>query len=317
MCVVLGLAGLLLAAATGCEAYDCEGADGESAKCLDSLKRYELPENPAPETVAWQSGQNVTVNGRRGDITIRQGSADQVTVHFVPFNYRSHQKEDEARDELAQYLTLAVTTDATGILVTTERDNASNDGLGADIFVDLPPNFDGMLDLFNDGDGIINPGNINVQFVGMAHQVDVVNGAGVGTCTIMGAPSVTTTVVACDDDVHVENVSDSLAIAATSLDTHITVSLASISADAANSTITTEDGTIDISFPSEAGFQAMASAPGGLVDAGVVPSACTMSTEADVTEVTCAGDGTLSVVPIYTLTAGGSFGDNSVTLRYH
>jgi hypothetical protein len=305
------LAALLLS--TGCEVQDCETEDGQDATCAKSLIEYLPPTLPAPETQAWSAGKNVTVLGLYGDINVVAGDADQVTVQFKPFNYRAHDAETEARAELDNNLTTSVSTDANGnVIVEVGRTEGSSNGLGARIDVFLPSNFDGLLHVENEAAGSINPGDVNIQFVGSAHTVELDNDAGVGDCNISGAASVIVTRVACQDTTTVTGVSDSVAIKTTSLMADIVLRLAAISPTAPRSNITTEDGNIDITFPASAAFTVNASAPGGVVDEGTLPSTCTASVNADLSEtVTCNGGG-----PIFDVTAGSEVGEENVTLSY-
>src|ERR1044072_1766962 len=97
--VVVAFGVVSLVATSGCELQKCETEDGEEALCAKSLTRFEGNE-VTPDPLPYTAGTNLTVHGNYGDIEVVEGTPGEVSVVFEPFNYRAHDAEDDARDEL-------------------------------------------------------------------------------------------------------------------------------------------------------------------------------------------------------------------------
>ncbi|HEY3235240.1 MAG TPA: hypothetical protein VGJ84_10995 [Polyangiaceae bacterium] len=289
----LALTATLVFSALGCETSKCKDEQGRDAVCAKSLTRFLPQQNPAPVTTTWSAGTPIKVLGLYGNITVRSGASGAVEVAFKPFDYRAYDAEAQARDELANNLITSVATDADGTLViSTARQPGSSNGLGADIDVKLPSNFDALLKVRNSGQGPQNPGDVDIQFVGSSPRVEVINDALVGSCTVMGAPSLKFTEVTCVDETMVSNVNDTVNVATTGLIAPIQVTIASISASAGPSSITAADSDISVTFPASAQFSVNATATGGAVSAGSPPSSCMIqSTAPDASTITCGAAG--------------------------
>jgi hypothetical protein len=302
-----------LLSATGCEVQSCTNEEGERAYCLKSLKRYELEDGEIrPPALAYAAGTNVTVHGKYGDILVEEGTTGEVSIVLDPFTYRGYDEENAARDELENKFDYSFVDDGDALVATTGRHDSTN-GLGLDIILYLPPEFDGALVLANDSDGPVNPGEIDAAFVGEATSVDVSTDA-LGDCHIDGAASVVFTRARCDGSIVVTGVSDEVDVVSSGLSGEIRVTLGSIGADSPGGRIESEDGDVTVDFPDGASFTVQAeSSEDGAVNAASLDAAC-VGDEADETakSYTC-GDGG----PNYVVKAGtDSTGPSSVALSY-
>jgi len=302
-----------LVASTGCEVQSCTGENGEDAVCLKSLKRYELEGGEIqPEPLAYNAGMNVTVRGKYGDIDVVEGSPGEVSVLLEPFDYRAHDAEDAARDELENDFEYSFEDDGAGIVVTTDRHDSTN-GLGADVTLFLPPEFDGALVLVNDSDGPVNPGDISAAFVGDASSVDVSTDS-LGDCSIEAGASVVFTRAHCDGTIVATGVADEVDIRSTGLGGEIDVTFRAVSADSPGGRVESEDGDVAVDFPNGASFTVQAeSSEDGAVKAGPLDAACVGDAAADTAKSYTCGDGG----PNYVVKAGtDSTGPSSVELDY-
>ena len=295
----------------GCEVQSCKNGDGQDATCFKSEKRYEIENGeiePAP--LPYTAGTDVTVHGVYGKIRVVEGNPGEVSVRFDPFTYRAYDAEAAARDELENKFDY-VFEDTGSILAASGRHDSSN-GLGADITLWLPPEFDAALVLKNDSDGPLNPGNVVADYVGGAVSVEVSTDS-LGDCTVAGAPSVTLTTARCDGKITVKNVADQLDIASKGLSGDIAVTLAEL-ASTGGGTVRSEDGDVTVSFPSGASFavQARASTEGE-VKASTLDAACAGDVAAKTAKSYTCGDGG----PLFVVTAGtDDSGPSSVNLKY-
>jgi hypothetical protein len=139
-----------------------------------------------------------------------------------------------------------------------------------------------------------------------------------GSCTLAGAPSVTTTNVTCDGTTKVFNVSDNVTIHTTGLETDnaVELSIASISDTATGGTIDSEDGSIVLTLPSAGNYSVAAQSPTqGTVDFGTAPAGCNVQTAGDAgnsATLTCNSAGAN-----YAVTAGtDGLGDSNIVASY-
>lgn len=316
---VLSVAGssLLL---LGCEASDCEGADGRDAVCLSSLKAFEGEEQTHQED--YTDGASVTVHGSYGDIAIVRGSAGVVSTTFKPFNYRGHDKEAEALAEIEDNLELEASADIDGnITVTTDRSESKTGALGSHITIALPPEFNGVLIVRNDGDGTINQGHVSVGYVGQATTLNVIN-RGLENCNILRpeddddavpASTLTETDVRCEADITVRGVTDNVIVRSENAKFHsnVLVEIASIGPDATGGEIVGDNSSIELRLPASGDFEVSASASGPDAHVGKLETGdCETTASDDVSvELSCGAGG-----PVYTVSADdGDDGDNDVS----
>ncbi|HEX6276583.1 MAG TPA: DUF4097 family beta strand repeat-containing protein [Polyangiaceae bacterium] len=298
-----------LVGASGCELQECETEEGKSALCAKSLTRFVGEEER--QTLPYTAGTDLTVNGIYGEINLFAGTAGEVEVVFEPFNYRAHDAEDAARDELENNFDRSFELSSGALVVTTGRHDATN-GLGSNIDVYLPPEFDGAIVVRNDSDGPVNPGKIDVEFVGAAWSVDV-STDDLGDCNIDGSDSVVSTRAHCDGAITVTGVSDEVDIASTGLSGDVAVVMTAIASAESGGSIMTEDGDIDLTFPADAEFSVQAqSTEDGRVSAASLDEACIGDVAAESAKsYTCGAGG-----PNFVVTAGtDGVGPSSVSLE--
>jgi hypothetical protein len=279
----LGISSLLLG---GCEVTDCKTDEGEDAKCAESLKAFEATESV--ETVPYVDGANLTINGLYGDIAILPGSAGKLTTTFKPFNYRGHDQEEDARRELEENLDLRVDHDLDGtgdVTITTDRHDATN-GLGSHITVRLPPEFNGILIVENEGNGVINQGLIDVQSVGEATTLNVTN-HGLDRCNVLRGeddePSIVSNLndvnVRCEADIFVRGVNDNVVVRSVSPPFHsdVRVDIVGVSPDAIGGSIIGDNSNVQVTFPVMGDYDVVASAGDGASMSRVEPGECEAS----------------------------------------
>jgi hypothetical protein len=251
---------------------------------------------------------DLAVHGNYGDIDVVEGAQGEVSIVLEPFNYRAHDAEDDARDELENNFDYSFETSGNAIIATTGRHDATN-GLGADITVFLPPEFDGVLVLQNHSDGPINPGDIDADTVGAAIAVDVSTDS-LGDCSVSAAGSVLSARVHCDGEIDVSGVSNQVDIASTGLEGPVSVTLWAVDGAAAGGSITSEDGDIDVAFPAgDFTVQAQATEDGSVTSE--LGDACVEAVASESAKsYTCGAGG-----PNYVVTAGiDGVGPSSVGL---
>ena len=306
--VALGLGSLV--GTSGCELQKCETETGDQALCAKSLKRY-VGSDVTPAALPYTSGMDLTVDGMYGDINVVEGTSGEVSVVFEPFNYRAHDAEEQARDEMENNLDLSFEDTGDAIVVTTGRHDATN-GLGAEIFIHLPPEFDGALVLANDSDGPLNPGDIDAGYVGAAWSVDVSTNS-LGHCNIDGEASVISTRAHCDGTIVATGVSDDVDIVSTGFKQNVNVVLRSVAGADAGGSITSSDGDISVSFPDGADFTVQAQASDdATVSASSLDVTCMAAVAAESSKsYTCGAGG-----PNFVVTAGTDGGPSAVTLSY-
>jgi hypothetical protein len=312
----LGLSLILVAlgslvGAGGCELQSCENEEGESAVCLKSLTRF-VGAEITPDPLPYAAGTDLTINGNYGNITVDEGSPGEVSVVIEPFNYRAHDAEEQARDEIENNFDYSFEDSGGAIVVTTGRHDATN-GLGAAVTVYIPPEFDGAMVLRNQSDGAVNPGDINVDFVGGATSVDMSTDS-LGDCGVYADGGVLSTTAHCDGTIVAQFVSDYVDIESTGLEGSIAVTLSSVAGQNAGGSITSEDGNIEVVFPPGGAFSVQAqSTEDAIVDGEALDDVCEASAAAETAKsYTCGAGG-----PNYVVTAGtDGVGPSGVTLYF-
>ena len=289
----------------GCETNDCKTEDGKDAVCAESLVAFEGDEQSFSE--AYTVGDNVTIQGIYGDIFVTSGDEGEVAVTFMPFNYRGNGQEEDARLELEENLDLAVSAGSDGITVSTGRHDSKN-GLGSHITVALPPEFNGVLFVSNDGDGPINQGHIDVSYVAEATTLNVVN-HGLENCNILrgddGEPAdvtlLTDTDVRCEADITVRGINDNFVVKSIdpAFHSHVRVEVASVSDQASGGEVTGDNSSIELILPDAGNYNVSAAASGPGAHLGNLdPGSCSETSDEASAELTC-GDGG----PFYTVDA--------------
>lgn len=301
--------GIASVALGGCEVTDCKTDDGKDAKCAESLKAFEAtPEETDTDYVA---GASLTIQGVYGDITILPGTTGTVSTTFKPFNYRGNSQETDARREMDENLDRTVDTDADGnITVTTDRNGGTN-GLGSHITVRIPPEFDGTIIVENEGDGVLNPGLIDIKTVAESTTLNVVN-HGLGNCQVLRnddeEPSIVSNLVdvdvRCQASIVVRGVNDNVVVKSVSPAFHsdVIVEIMSISENATGGLITGDDSNVQVTFPAAGDYSVTTRTSGEAAHMGKVeidPDACEATVDDETSlDLTCGAGG-----PVYDVRA--------------
>jgi hypothetical protein len=285
----------LLFAAAGCG--DDESCSGD--ECPPSLVRFD-GEKVEPDPLPYVLGMEVTIDALYGSIETVEGFEGEVSVAFEPFVYRAADEEEEAREELENAFDYTFASEENAVEVTTDRRDTA-DGLGADITVSLPPEFDGALVVRSRGDGPVYPGAFLAPYVANATSVDVVAENGID-CFVNADGSVFSTRALCDGPILLRGVTDELDVASTGLDGGVIVFLSSVAGEIAGGTITSEDGNIELGFPDSSNFSVQAEIAGsGRINGQLIGSnACVIEAESTKSKLLTCGEGG----PHYAATSG-------------
>lgn len=306
----------LAALSSACSVTCIEDATG--TKCsAKSLARYDGAPS-APQAFDHAPGAPLTIDVLYGNIDVQRSTSGKLEVQFFPFAYAGHDEKAIADKQLAENIRVA----ATPTNVTVGREGGSN-GLGANVVVRIPDNFDGPLTIVNKGGGPINNFDLKVQAVGRANALSVTNQSTLGACWIQGAPTVRNTVVQCGAGVSVFDVSDEVNITNTD-QSHdgpnpaVTLRMAAVNPGSKGGRVSTVSGSISATFPKAGGYVVLAKSPvKGVVQEGALPPACQKQEAGPNNKTLRCGQG-----PTYDLTAGsqpstlGQPADNNVILAF-
>jgi hypothetical protein len=313
--------GLLAGGSAGCTTTVCgEGKEEQDGVCVSIKSTKKFGATDTIETRSWRSGGMIEVHGNYGDITVVEGSAGEVQVEIQPFKHAAHDADpDEMKADARDFLDYNfVEREDGGVYLSTGRTGGGN-GVGADLIVRIPPDFDGRLRVWNESDGPINPGEVDVGFVGSATSVNVATDK-LGRCTVRGHTTVTRTTANCDGPVVITGVSDVVDVTARApeTDTAVDVTIARINGGTAESVIEAEDGDVALTLPASADFVVQASTQAsGVVDFGDLPrDECNISETGDERSKTLSC-GSSDGARTYKITAGiDCLGDCNVTIAY-
>jgi len=300
-----------LLAASGCELAKCGGDAGNGAMCIKatSLVRYE-GDALEPDAMPYTPGTDVSVHDVYGNIHVVEGEPGILRVKFEPFNYRAYDAESAAREEIVSSFESGFALTDTGFLAQTGRHDGSN-GLGADVTLYLPPEFDARITAVSHGEGPVNPGDLNVEFAGHARYLTVQTNS-LGDCTVHDAPSGEWTDARCDGDITITNVTGGATITGTGLGSIVTYA----PIDLYDGNISNQDGDIDMTFPEDGIFYVSAyTGSDGSIDAPMLEERCAGTNTSDTSKTFfCGGaDGT---APQYFLVASPKGGSGAISLRF-
>lgn len=316
------LGAVIVSAATGCKVACKDNEEDNGGECTaKSVKRFTGQESTATP-VTYTSGANLKVDGVYGNVNVKQGEAGKVGLKYIPFDWEGYDESDLAVRQMEQNLHVSL-GGTSEITVTSTRDDVSN-GLGANLDIFLPPEFDGSIDIDNHGKGPL-AGNADefdtfVDYVGAATSVNVHGGASLGDCKVKGAATVKNTVMDCGELVDARGISDNFTLTSRNgsglEDVSAAVELVSISPEATGGEVNAA-GVINAWFPASAVFsvQAFNADPDALVDPGTIPSNCNLQETAPASKtITCGTGG-----PNYKLTSTGDtdsvFNDGNIYME--
>lgn len=296
----------LLLAVAGCgNEESCVGSE-----CPPEFERFD-GEAVTTEPLPYILGMDVTIDVRYGAIETVEGFPGEVSVVFQPFNQRAPDEELEALEELESAFDYTFETDDNAFVVTTDRDEMA-DGVGADVTVRLPPQFEGALVVRSRGDGPVSAGGVVGTYVADASSLDLTTENG-GECFIDARESIFSTWARCNGAITLLGVSDGLDVASSGLDGNVSVFLHSVAGPNAGGTITSEDGNIELGFPDGSDFSLQAElASTGFIKAELIdPEACLIATEDRTSRLFVCGSGG----PHYVATAGtGGSGRSDISI---
>lgn len=271
--------------------------DASGTRCsAKSLVRYDGAPS-APQAFERAPGSPLVVDVLYGNVELQRSASGKLEVQFFPFAYAGHDEKALADQQLAQNLRTA----ASGNAVTVGREGGSN-GLGANVVVRVPDQFDGPITIVNKGGGPINNFDVKVQAVGRATALAVTNQSSLGACFVQGAPTVRSTTVQCGAGVSVFDVSDEVNI--TNLDQRhdgpnpaIALRLAAVNAGSRGGRVSSASGSVAVTFPRAAGYVVNAKSPvKGTVHDGALPPTCQRQGAANQKTIACGAGPTYEVV---------------------
>jgi hypothetical protein len=324
-----------LAFASGCETSNCTTEEGQDAVCAESLERYTESAINETITVPYEPGTSLVVDNIKGHIHVCAeneqpnnadacGGADaiagEISVLFVPFTFRGHSKDAEARAEMEGLMKTVQDDGAGTITVRTDPAEGSSDEVGATLYVRLPPEFDGNLKVVNQGFGNVEEADIIVDTVSMSPYVYVQSDHGLGDCDVDGAPTVVNTEAYCRGQIEITNVSDNVTADSTGPftdgdDFAVRVDWAGISDAATGGTIRSDEGHIELDVPSTGNFSiaATSNVDGAVNEEGTQPSTCSTEGAGTSKTLTCGTGGATFTV---TAATEESFDGGNVNIVY-
>lgn len=265
-----------LALQSACELQECPDGEEENSegKCIQvkTLKRFEG--SLETKEAYWSSGGAVTIDGVNGDIQVKSGVAGKVVAKFQRFVFRAYDTPEATIVEELGKLTATVQGDVGGVgsgssLVKSSREGGAASTLGADLIVELPPEFDGVLKVLQ------NNGQTAVYFVGEARGIEVVSDN--GGCEVSGGTAATSIVVACDNG-------------------GVAAKVGAVPAGASGS-FASGNGDLDLEISQSSKFSIQATAS-GVVDTTAAPSGCTVQ-EAAPNSKTVSCNGATTADPVF------------------
>jgi len=279
---------------TGCEAQKCDVPVGDGDQgteeqqttegiCLKSLKKFKGA-NPIERSAAWLPGSPISIDGVNGQIEVVQGSSNTVVATFHPFVIRAY---DTSQDEILanlEHLEGTATGDAGGVSgaveVRSRRNGTVPSTLGADITVEIPPTFDGVLTVHQ------NNGSTDIRFSGSATAVNL--NSENGSSDVNVSPSATALDIFGDNG-------------------GLSVNVPAVPPGTESRTIHSGLGDVGLSFgsvPAGTKFSVMAFAPDGVVDTGNAESAgCTLVQPVNPGSKTVRCNGATDADPVYKVNA--------------
>ncbi len=162
----------------GCVISQCDNGDPNCTE-FEFATRYELA--PETQSVAWVAGTPIQIISPNGTVTVTQGSGASVEATFTPFTLHEDNKEDAARKEMTENLTVSVAESGGKIVVRADKSGDANGGTGADITVRLPAGFDGAFEISQ------NNGSVDADLRGSTPASTKVVNDGAGDLAVHGA----------------------------------------------------------------------------------------------------------------------------------
>ena len=227
----------------------------------------------------WVSGDRVVIDSVNGSVEVSRGSGDTVAAAFTPFVLIGYDATDEEEKEELEKLKPSVDLledeDPPTIQVKTVREGQVLLSLGADIDVQLPPAFDGILE--------IEQKNGPLEVNSVANAAELVVRSDNGSCEVH-AGAARKIDVFCDSG-------------------GLAGSIGEIPEDFDSASLRTGRGNIKLDFPSGRFIVQAYSKSGGIVDVGNAEEAgCTVDAAADSSKTILCGDA-VDGDPLYVVTA--------------
>jgi hypothetical protein len=313
--------GATFLASSGCKLVCKENEEEKGGQCIGkSLTRFEGTSDT--KSVPFSSGQTVAVKGLFGHVHVVKGStAGNITVTFSPFDYEGYDEKDLATRQMSEGLNPHIDSGA-DIVVQVERVGSTTSGLGCDVTLELPPDFDGGLVLDNAGLGTLashNEFDVTADYVASATNVRINANSKLSDCYLQGADTVKSTTVTCGDVITVLDVADEVNITSQSNgnfdDPSVVLRVSSVAAGAKGGSIVTPEGGISATFPSTGDYAVQAYAPNGAVDMGSPPASCNVQEAGTGSKTLTCGGGS----PIFKLQTDGenaTFQKGQITVAY-
>jgi hypothetical protein len=252
----LGLSALTFAA--GCEVSKCKTDEGQDATCAESLETTYGTEVTMEQP--YDADMDLTIESVKGEVILVLGDPGVVSVDLKPFTVRGHSKDVDAQEDLEQGWSGDVRTEGNAVVVETLQTGES-DEVGANLYVRVPPEFNGAIRIVNHSVGEVDVGKISIQEGAAASAWSVsMESFGLGDCNLDGSVTIIDTFVDCEGEVEITNVSDNVTALGrgTILDNApfgVRVSFAGISADAEGGEIASEHGNVELNMPADGNFQ--------------------------------------------------------------
>ncbi|HVJ13943.1 MAG TPA: hypothetical protein VM686_00820 [Polyangiaceae bacterium] len=228
------------------------------------------------------AGMDLVVDHVKGLIRLVPGEPGVVSATFSPFTYRGASAETEATEDMMTGWSGEVLTEGNEISVISQQ--LGWDEVGAELTVEVPPEFDGAIKVVNQAAGEIEEADIAIDEGAVASAWSVhLQSLGLGDCDLDGAPTVKDTVVECRGVIEITNVSDDVTaysdgLVGSDAPFGVRVFFAAISAEASGGDIESTDGNVELNLPAEGSFQITATPNAdGAVNVVTPPDGCLAS----------------------------------------
>ena len=285
--------GLVSSSLSGCVVRECTeeerddvGADGDdTCHKVVPLKTF-TDEAEHDESVDWEAGDNLRIEGDVREIEVMEGSGDEVTVTYQAQVDLASDRSDEVVIRTMRHLTHSLEKDVDTIVVSSDR-GESDSNLGSIVEVRLPPEFDGDITIdIKQG----RPGPIDLDFIGAAQHLEIDKDS-LGALRIASVRNLRSALINTNGEILTGT------FGSEELDqVVIHTELGNIETSFSNppghsATVVADLGDVTIALPDDGDYEMQVAADDGVSLSGV-PGACTVDDdEPDAQSMTCnAGD---------------------------
>lgn len=228
--------------AQGCVVSDCSNGQTNCVQ-VEPAVRYES--SPRTVNAPYTAGQAIHIVSPNGDVKVVVGGTGQVAVTFQPFILDKKNNDAAAKNAMDTQLTTSASASTGEVLVQATRASGASGGLGADVTVTVPSNFNGAFRV-DQGNG-----DTNVSLGGSSPSATNITNPGAGGISVTGAAGPLTIDASVGD---------------------VSVDVAAWAAAGQNGSIHAGNGKITFAVPTGANGQMTLVAKDGMIATNNIPS---------------------------------------------